>query len=110
MKRSPIRKVRSKPRRGQLTKKQKEVLRDYVYELTGGMCKLNKSPLCIRGVLPKEGYCPFDHWHLVHLGAKRRHGWGLDNLTGGCWHCHLVVLHSYGKSGIKPCPPKERVA
>lgn len=105
---SRIRAVRPTPRRGQPTKKQKDELRLMVYGKTGGRCMLQRSPLCIRGVLPFTGPEPFDHWHLVHIQAKRVHGWAPENLTGGCWHCHLVVLHSYGKDGQKPCPPKPK--
>lgn len=106
MKRSPIRKRRSKPRCGQPTKQEKAAIRHQVYVETGGRCHLNKHPQCIRGVLPEDGVTPWDHWHLVHLRNKRMYGWERSNLTGGCHLCHLVVLHSYGPTGVKPCPAK----
>lgn len=95
--RKPIRKVRSKPRRGQPTPAEKKVIRDRVYEESGGRCELNLSPQCIRGVLPKDGDTPWNHWHLVHLKAKRVHGWRRDNVCGGCHFCHLIELHRGGK-------------
>jgi hypothetical protein len=99
IKRSPIRKVRSKPRRGQPTKAEKEVIRDQVYLESEGKCELRNNPKCIQGVLPKDGETPWDHWHLVHLKSKRVHGWGRDNLCGGCWVCHLIGLHTQGGNG-----------
>jgi hypothetical protein len=107
MKRTPIRKIRSKARLGQPTKAEKEAIHHQVYAESGGRCELNLSPECIRGVLPENGITPWDHWHLVYKRNKRMWGWERENLCGGCRHCHLVVLHSYGPSGIKPCPKKE---
>lgn len=99
IKRSPIRKVRTKPRRGQPTKAEKAAIREQVYLESGGRCELNISPECIVGVLPKEGSSPWDHWHLVHIKSKRVYGWSRDNLCGGCWKCHLIGLHVEGGGG-----------
>lgn len=106
MKRSAIRRVRPTLRRGELTSREKEAIRRQVYADCAGHCELNLSPECKRGFLPYEGDTPWDHWHLVHRRNKRMWGWGRDNLCGGCHVCHLVVLHSYGKDGNKPCPKK----
>lgn len=101
IKRTPIRKVRSKPRRGQPTKAEKKAIRDQVYEDSEGRCELNLSPQCIKGIIPKDGDTPWDHWHLVHRKSKRVHGWERNNLCGGCHFCHLIELHN-----PKSVPPK----
>jgi hypothetical protein len=46
--------------------------------------------------------------HMAHIKAKRRNGDSLDNVRTLCAECHGLE-HAYGPSGIKPCPPKERV-
>jgi hypothetical protein len=101
IKRSPIRKVRSKPRRGQPSKAEKAAIREQVYMETGGRCEIGKHPKHISGVLPPTGNV-FERWHLVHKKGKRVHGWGRENLMGGCYWCHAQWLHVGGK----PCPPK----
>ncbi len=94
---------RSKPRRGQPTKAEKTAIRNQVYAETGGRCEIAKHPKHIPGVLPSEGD-EFHRWHLVHIKGKRVHGWGRENLCGGCYWCHIEYLHRGGK----PVPAKER--
>ena len=95
---------RAKPRRGQPTPAEKKAIRDQVYDETGGKCEINKHLSCVPGrVWPSEGSSTWDHWHLVHLKAKRVHGWDRENLCGGCPACHLIELHN-----PKSVPPKER--
>jgi hypothetical protein len=102
IKRSPIRKVRSKPRRGQPTKAEKASVRLAVYERAEGRCELHLLPNCIRGVLPYGGGTVWDHGHLVHLKSRGAGGsWSLDNCKWGCYICHLVGLHN-----PKSVPPK----
>lgn len=105
-----VRKSRKSLRRGELTKREKEAIRRLVYGECGGQCELKLAPECKQGMLPYEGETPWDHWHLVHKRNKRMWGWGRQNVCGGCHFCHLVVLHSYGKDGKKPCPAKVRAA
>lgn len=97
---TPLRKKRpGPPRRGQLTKKQKTSKREFIYELSGGMCEL-KLPGCKGGILPFEGDVR-DRWHLVHMRAKRRFGWpteGPHRMRGGCFECHSL-MH---QKGTKP--------
>ena len=96
LQRKPIRRVRSKPRRGQPTPAEKKSIREQVYQETGGRCELNLShPPSLR-VYPKEGAVTV-RWHLVHLKAKRVHGWGRENLRGGCFQCHIVEIHQKGR-------------
>ena len=95
---TPIRKRRATPRRGEPTKQEKAQIRETVYELSVGMCELRLLPGCLKGPLPYQGGLR-ERWHLVHLHAKRRFGWGLDNLCGGCAVCHLDGMHG---QGLKP--------
>lgn len=110
IRRSPIRRKRSKPRRGQSTPEEKTAIRDLVYAETGGRCEIRKHPECIEGrVWPSNGETPWDHWHLVHIKAKRVHGWARENLCGGCPFCHLISMHVEGGGG-KIVPKKERIS
>lgn len=99
---------RTKPRRGQPTKAEKTSLRDAAYEKSAGRCEIRKSDRCIRGVLPSEGSL-YERAHLVHLRAKRVHGWSPENLVIGCYFCHIVYMHQNGGSN-KIVPAKERSA
>ena len=102
IKRSPIVRKRSKPRRGEPTLEEKGAERDRVYERCGGTCELDLMHGCWKGVIPKDGDTPWDHWHLVHLHAKRRFGWTEaqgNTLMGGCPLCHLEGMH---RLGLKP--------
>lgn len=96
LRRTPIRKKRSKPRRGEPTREEKEALRRQVYDRSGGHCELNLMPNCFVGVLPWDGETPWDHGHLVHIKARRVHGWDLSNLRWGCPCCHLDGMHRLG--------------
>ncbi len=87
---------RSKPRRGQPTPEEKKAIREQVYEESQGCCQLRLSPTCTGRMLPKEGWV-LGRWHLVHLKAKRVHGWARDNLCGGCYQCHIVEMHTKGR-------------
>ena len=103
IRRTPVRKVRPGTRRGQPTRNEKACIRLAAYERAGGLCELRISHLCILGVLPFIGSA-MERWHLVHLHAKRRFGWGEDNLCGGCYWCHAASHNAGGK----PCPAKPR--
>ena len=96
-----IARPRSKPRRGQPTRKQMTEVRLAVYGRAGGRCELNLVDDCDGRVLPWKGPDAMSHGHLVHLRAKQRGGTSLANCKWGCYACHLVGLHN-----PKPCPPK----
>jgi hypothetical protein len=106
IKRTPIRKVRSKPRRGEPSKEEKQAIRNQVYVESGGKCEIRKHQDCSKDrILPSEGDV-FERWHLVHIKSKRVHGWGRENLCGGCPACHIISLHVEGGSGkIVPKKP-----
>lgn len=100
VRRTPIRTKRpGPPRRGQLTSAQKEAARALIYQLSGGKCELRLHPQCSgNNILPWSGSV-FERWHLVHVRAKRRFGWptsGPDRIRGGCYWCHIVMLHQKG--------------
>lgn len=104
---TPVRRKRPGTRRGEPTLEEKSAIRMNVYSDTGGLCMLRKEDGTIfdkrhiPGVLPPDGDV-FERWHLVHIKAKRRFGWGRENLTGGCYWCHAASHNAGGK----PCPPK----
>jgi hypothetical protein len=93
----PINKVRKGTRRGQPTPAEKSAIRELVYEESCGRCQLHLSTKCSGPrVLPKGGSV-LERWHLVHLKAKRVHGWGRENVCGGCYACHIEEMHGKGR-------------
>ena len=105
LRRSPIRKKRLKPRRGEPSKDEKGRLHEHIYQVSGGRCELKfqgqKLPGCNQRVLPPDGD-PLWKWHLVHVRAKRRFGWPIEGpkrMQGGCYHCHIENMH---QKGMKP--------
>ena len=92
----PPRKKRPGVRRGQPTRKEKAEIRRQVYDRAGGRCELKLIEGCSGDrILPWDG----DVWtraHLVHLRAKRRFGWQIDNLKLGCFACHIEGMHQQG--------------
>jgi 5-methylcytosine-specific restriction endonuclease McrA len=97
---TPIRKKRSKPRRGQATKEEKNAIRLAVYERAQGQCELRILGTCIRGQLSYSGDTPWDHGHLVHLKSLGSGGkWSMENCRWGCHICHLEGIH---RLGMKP--------
>jgi hypothetical protein len=99
LRRVPPRKKRKGTRRGQATPAEVTAIRTAVYARSGGLCELQLSSDCIKGVLEWEGDTPWDHGHLVHLKAKRRYGTHLELSAWGCHHCHLISLHMQGGNG-----------
>jgi hypothetical protein len=103
IRRTPIRRMRTKPRRGDPEPAVKAIIRALVYRESGGRCEVpveDRAPDHMEGVLPEFGDVR-ERWHLVHIKAKRVHGWGRTNLCGGCPPCHRW-LHN----GKKPVPSK----
>lgn len=83
-----------------LTGKKYAALRAFVYERDGECCVR-----CGIWVRLEGGYL-----ESMHLAHKIGRGVGGDdtplNTEAACVVCHIGIEHSYGKSGIKPCPPK----
>ena len=100
MKRSPIKKRRTEPRRGEPTKEEKEAARTLCYSRALGLCHW------CRRYAPLNGD-DFTRGQLCHLKAKRRFGWMESEETGqkhlwGCLECHSKSHNAGGK----PCPAK----
>lgn len=96
MKRSPIRKARKAPRRGEPTKFEKERVRIMARKRAQGRCELDWHLHCCGGkVLPLEGGLR-ERGHLVHLRNKRMWGWGAENVCWGCAHGHADLMHTKG--------------
>lgn len=95
---------RTKPRRGEPTKAEKQAAREKVYRRAAGCCQLRLAPDCIHGVLPLDGPDELSHGHLVHFKSKRRFGWMESDIQQhfwGCWRCHKWM-----HNGGKPCAKK----
>jgi 5-methylcytosine-specific restriction endonuclease McrA len=92
----PVRKVRSKARPGRVKGTKMEKLRRACYFRDQGFCQ--ECGL----------FTPWEVGQLAHIRAKRNYGDDIDNVRWLCAECHRIE-HSYGKSGIKPVPPKQRI-
>ena len=106
LKRTPIRKKRSKPRRGRLKGDDMTALRKYVFIRDKFHCQHvlrrdeSGEPIVICG---KE--VTWETGHLAHIQARRRGGDSPEN-TYCCCAEHHLLYHAYGLSMEKPCPPK----
>ena len=107
IRRTPIRKVRSKPRRGRIKGKDMEALRRVVFVRDHFRCQHvlrrdeNGEPLVICG---KE--VTWDSGHLCHRRNRRMWGDNPENTFCGCQECHIGKQHAYGPSMEKPVPKK----
>lgn len=108
MKRSRLNPVRSKLRRDEPTKAEKQAAREFCFNRAGGMCELQLCAECW-GYAPLDSYSgdPMTHGHLAHRKAKRRFGWMESKETGqvhdwSCPPCHQAQHNADGK----PCPSK----
>jgi hypothetical protein len=93
---------RTKLRRGEPSKAEKQAARVFARDRASGMCQLRVSPQCTgRRVLPLDGDL-LERGHLHHERSKRRFGW-----MEGPNQRHLFVCawcHSWEHNGGKPCP------
>ena len=113
MKRSPIRKSRSKPRPGRLKGAALTQLRRDVFERDGYTCQhVQGIEETMRGY-DREVICgkvlTWQSAHMAHIRNKRMWGDSPENCTTKCAEHHLVNEHAYGPSGVKPCPAKQSV-
>lgn len=77
-------------RRGELSAKEKEIIRHAVYERDQGRCVD-----CGKPVTEKAGY--WDAMHLMHLRSLGAGGdWSMENLATGCIYCHIGKRHNAG--------------
>jgi 5-methylcytosine-specific restriction endonuclease McrA len=115
IKRSPIRKVRSKPRPGRLKGASMEKLRKDCFERDNYQCQHQlRHPIAdLKGYVVDSYYQPcgnFVTWetgHMAHIESRGRGGKDeLSNVLTKCANCHIRIEHSYGPSGEKPVPKK----
>lgn len=111
IKRTPIRKVRSKPRPGRLKGEDMEALRREVFERDGYLCQHMKVVMIDwkLGKLYKMCREPvsWESGHLAHVVSRGRGGKDeASNCVTKCAACHIGIEHSYGSSGVKPVPKK----
>jgi 5-methylcytosine-specific restriction endonuclease McrA len=99
IRRSPIPKKRSKPRRGQPTKEEKRQIRLAVFIRAGYRCEIKLHKQCWgTRTLPWDGDV-FERGHLVHVKSRGAGGkWEMTNLLLGCPPCHLGSMHTEGKN------------
>ena len=95
LKRTWVKRYRSKPRRGRLRGKQMSALWEAAWERDEGVCQR-----CLLPVLPEEGV-------LSHRKGKRMWGDHLDNVQIEHDACHKR-FHANGPTLEKPCKAKER--
>ena len=100
IRRTPIRKVRSKLRRGRLKGSDLELLRVDCFLRDKGICQN-----CGKGtVFDLDQECD-DAFHMAHIRNKRMFGDNLDNVQTECGKCHRSY-HQNGPSREKPCKTK----
>jgi 5-methylcytosine-specific restriction endonuclease McrA len=100
IKRTPIRKVRSKPRPGRLKNAELELLRMKCWERDKGLCQR-----CGQFTDPDKFHTASDSYHMAHKRGKRMWGDSLDQVETFCGDCHRR-FHNFGPTMQKPCPPK----
>lgn len=99
MKKTAIRKQRSKPRPGRLKGLDLEILRSACLYRDHGLCQA-----CF--VLVDDSYPDWHErkFHMAHIKAKRIGGDSLENVRTLCGACHRAEHNAGGK----PCPKKVR--
>lgn len=101
LKRTPVKKRRSKARPGRLKDEALEILRRDCWLRDGGNCrKCGIHTSYLLDPIHDRSY------HMAHIKVKRMGGDNLENVRTLCGKCHRIE-HAYGPSGVKPCPKKE---
>lgn len=95
IRRSPVRKVRRKPRPGRLKGKELGALKLETFERDGWTCRE-----CRRGVCVDVGLFHPARAHWAHLRGKRMWGDSLENSRTLCSGCH------HAEHNPKACPTK----
>lgn len=117
LKRSPIRKVRSKPRPNRLKGKAKSDLREQCFIRDNYQCQHvvteEVSPhgytikhKCLATVSDDLPDWHANKAHMAHIRNRRMWGDVLDNVSTRCKFHHIDVEHAYGPSHKKPVPSK----
>jgi 5-methylcytosine-specific restriction endonuclease McrA len=77
-----------------------EKLRRECFERDGYRCVVCGAWVIWERDLPRSG-------HMAHVIGRGRGGPDvIDNVLTKCAECHIGIEHSYGPSGVKPCPTK----
>lgn len=106
LKRTAMKKKRSKPRPGRLRGAAMHALRHEVFLRDGGRCVD-----CHAGLIefPESRFLA-RAYHMSHIVSRARGGRDeASNCVAKCYLCHIVKEHSYGPSGVKPCPAKSSI-
>jgi 5-methylcytosine-specific restriction endonuclease McrA len=107
MKRTRVKKVRSKPRAGRLKGAALEQLRRDCFERDGYRCQGFIHSECGLWFTCRK-LVTWESGHMAHIVSRGRGGPDvIDNVVTKCGDCHIGIEHSYGPSGIKPCPRKD---
>jgi hypothetical protein len=90
---TPLRKFRAQPRRGQPTKAEKGDAREFAHDRAGGKCESCGIRL------------PLDLGHLAHEHAKRRFGWQESDTNSHRWYCFECHHNEHNPKSV---PAKEK--
>lgn len=100
IKRTAVKKARSKPRPGRLKGDDLKMLRLACYDRDRGRCVA-----CWVLVDPRLSPEADKSFHMAHRRGKRNFGDHIDQVETNCGACHRK-FHNYGPSMQKPCPKK----
>jgi hypothetical protein len=102
IRRTAVKKKRTKPRPGRLKGDDLKELRLACWMRDGGICQKCGT----RTLIDRPPEHPLSY-HMAHRRGKRMWGDHIDQVDTQCGKCHRLE-HSYGKDRIKPCPPKPK--
>lgn len=103
----PIKKSRSKPRPGRLKGDAMTQLRSDCFERDRYYCQHETFSHVLQALVKCCARVTWETGHMAHKISRGRGGKDeLSNVVTKCAHHHMVVEHSYGPSGVKPCPKK----
>lgn len=94
---------RKKARPGRLRGYALKALRLACFMRDGGRCVTCRRPMHLE---PRFDGDP-DAYDMAHKRNKRMHGDTLEQVEAKCHSCHMLI-HRYGPTMEKPCPPKYR--
>lgn len=102
-----IRSRRNKPRPGRLKGAAMTALRTQCFERDGFRCQHMLKYEDGTDMTRCGWRVTWESGHMAHLVNRGRGGKDeLPNVTTKCAMHHMVTEHSYGPTGVKPCPAK----
>ena len=106
LKRTPVRKKRTKPRPGRLKGKDLEKLRRDCFERDGYRCQHMLKYEDGTDMARCGWIVTWETGHMAHVRNRRMWGDNLENVTTKCATCHLIREHHEGNGGkIVPRKP-----